>query len=152
MRWFGNRRKERDMKVRLTPVLVIIVALLALGAAGCGGGDEGGGDGAAPATETSGGGGGGGATLELAADPGGALSYDQTSLEAAAGTVTINLTNDSSLPHDVNVEGNGVEAASEVVTGGSTSLSADLAAGEYTFYCSVDGHRAAGMEGTLTVN
>jgi uncharacterized cupredoxin-like copper-binding protein len=35
--------------------------------------------------------------------------------------------------------------------GGSKTVSATLRAGTYKFYCSVPGHRQAGMEGTLTV-
>ena len=50
------------------------------------------------------------------------------------------------------IEGNGVEQASDVVTGKDTSFTVDLKAGEYTYYCPVDGHRAAGMEGKLTVS
>ena len=38
-----------------------------------------------------------------------------------------------------------------MITGSSTTLDAELEAGEYTFYCSVDAHREAGMEGPLTV-
>jgi uncharacterized cupredoxin-like copper-binding protein len=37
------------------------------------------------------------------------------------------------------------------VTGGTADLTANLKAGKYEFYCPVDGHRQAGMEGTLTV-
>jgi uncharacterized cupredoxin-like copper-binding protein len=38
------------------------------------------------------------------------------------------------------------------VTGDSTTLDlTDVKPGTYTFYCSVDAHKAAGMEGTLTV-
>ena len=72
-------------------------------------------------------------------------------LEANAGTVTIELTNDSSVAHDVAVEGNGVDEKSDIITQSTTTLAVDLEPGTYTFYCSVDGHRAAGMEGTLTV-
>jgi plastocyanin len=90
--------------------------------------------------------------LQLAADPGGALAYDQTELSAAPGTVSIVLTNDSDVPHNVSIEGNGVDVEGEVFQGGGTrTTTADLTAGEYVFYCSVPGHRDAGMEGTLTV-
>jgi plastocyanin len=127
------------MTRRALPAVFVLLAL-ALGLAACGGGgDEG---------EPSG----GGTTLELAADPGGGFSFDKKTLEAPAGTITIHLTNDASIPHDIAVEGNGVDEASDTVTNGETSLTVDLEPGTYTFYCSVPGHRAGGMEGTLTVS
>jgi plastocyanin len=119
----------------------VAAAAGALALAGCGGGDSG----------SSGAGGGGGEQLSLAADPGGALKYEQTALEAKPGQVTINFTNDSSTPHAVEIEGNGVEAKSDVVTKGKSSVTADLKAGTYEFYCPVGQHRAAGMAGKLTV-
>jgi plastocyanin len=130
--------------------LVIVLAAFALALAACGGGNE------AATTSggatTGGGGGGGGSTVQISADPNGALKFEQTSVEATAGSVTIDFTNDSSLSHDVKIEGNGVSGeGTDTVTGGSTSATVDLQAGTYTFYCSVDGHRAAGMEGTLVV-
>ena len=129
---------------------LILSATMVLALAACGGGGgsatTGGGGGATTAAS-----GGGGQTLALAADPSGALKYDKTQLEATAGDITIDLTNDSPLPHDVAVEGNGVQQTSDRVTGGSTTLSLNLKPGTYTFFCSVDGHRAAGMEGTLVV-
>jgi plastocyanin len=95
---------------------------------------------------------GGGGALTLTADPGGNLSFDKQSLEAPAGEVTIRLENPSALPHNVSVEGDGVEEEGETVQkGGTSEVSADMSAGEYTFYCSVPGHREGGMEGTLTV-
>ncbi|MBN1529456.1 MAG: cupredoxin domain-containing protein [Thermoleophilaceae bacterium] len=95
---------------------------------------------------------GGGATLQLAADPGGALRFDKSSLTADAGSVTIDMKNDSEIPHDVAIEGNGVDEKGKDVTGGGTStVTADLEPGQYTFYCAVPGHKQAGMEGTLTV-
>jgi plastocyanin len=137
------------MTRRALPLLLVLTGLL-LGLSACGGGG-GGSAGTTGGAATTGGGGGGGGTLQLAADPSGALKFDQTSLEATAGSVTIDLTNDSSLAHDVAVKGNGVDEKSDTVTGGSTSLTVDLQPGTYTFYCSVDGHRAAGMEGKLVV-
>ena len=135
-------------------LLVLLTALaLVVAVAACGGDDddEGSEEPAAEATTEDTGGGGGGETLMLAADPGGALAFDQTELTAAAGEVTIELTNDSGLPHNVEVEGNGVEEVSETITEGSTSLTLTLEPGEYEFYCAVPGHREGGMEGTLTV-
>jgi plastocyanin len=142
--------------------LAALAAALVLALAGCGGDDEeSGSNGSAPTatpTETAaasdgggGGGEGGGETLTLSSPEDGSLSFDKTELTAPAGTVTIEYDNPSSTPHAVEIEGNGVEEASETVTGDSTSVSADLEAGEYTFYCPVGNHRAGGMEGTLTV-
>jgi plastocyanin len=131
--------------------LTLVLVALVLGVAACGGGDdEGGGNGGGGG---GGGVGGGGTTLQLAADPSGALKFDKTSLEAPAGTVTIDFTNDASIPHNVTVEGNGVEdEATETITQSTATLTLDdLQPGTYTYYCSVAGHRAAGMEGTLTI-
>jgi plastocyanin len=129
--------------------LLLAVLAIALGAAACGGDDDGNGDGNGDAA--GGGGGGNGAAIPLAADPGGDLAFDQTSLTAAAGSVTITFTNESGIPHNVGIEGNGVDEISETITEGSTDLTVDLEPGEYTFYCGVGGHRGGGMEGTLTV-
>jgi plastocyanin len=135
-------------------LLMLTTLALVVAVAACGGDDDddGGGEPAAEETTTEDtGGGGGGETLMLAADPGGDLSFDQTELSAAAGALTIELMNESGIPHNVEVEGNGVEEVSETITEGSTSLNLDLEPGEYTYYCAVPGHREGGMEGTLTV-
>ena len=71
---------------------------------------------------------------------------------ANAGAVTIKSENPQSTPHDIAVEGNGLNDKGEVVSGGGVSqFEADLEPGEYTFFCSVPGHREGGMEGKLTV-
>src|SRR5919202_710721 len=91
------------MTRRSLPLLAALAAL-ALGLAGCGGG------GGNEAATTSGGAssGGGGQTLKIAADPGGALKFTESSLQASAGQVTSDFPNQSSLPHDVKLEGPGV--------------------------------------------
>jgi len=138
------------MTRRAVPLLVLLAALT-LALAACGGGSDESATTSSTAT-TSAGGGGGGSTVKIAADPSGALKFDTTSLEATAGNVTIDFTNDSSISHDVKIEGNGVSGeGTDEVSGGSTSATVDLQPGTYTFYCSVDGHRAAGMEGALVV-
>lgn len=97
------------------------------------------------------GGAGASTTLELAADPT-ALAFDKTELDAKAGKVTIDFDNPSAIPHNVVIEEDGEELAGfEPIVEGKESLSADLKAGTYTFFCSVPGHREAGMEGTLVV-
>jgi len=90
-------------------------------------------------------------TLDVEADEA-ALAFDTTELEAKAGEVTIDFKNPSAIPHNVVIEENGKELAGfEPISEGEESETADLKAGTYTFYCSVPGHREAGMEGTLTV-
>jgi plastocyanin len=92
-------------------------------------------------------------SLEISADPTGALKFDTASMQAEAGTVTIAMKNPSPLPHNVAIKGNGVDVKGKVVLeGGTSTVSADLEPGTYTFYCSVPGHEAAGMKGTLTVS
>ena len=142
--------------------LIALLCAFAIPIAGCGDDDDGGSSGGGSTStgntttsEDTGGasGGGGGQTLRIAADPSGALKFDKTSLTAKAGKVTIVMDNPSDVPHAVEIEGNGVEEEGETVTkGGVSKASADLKPGEYEFYCPVDGHKAAGMEGTLTVN
>jgi cytochrome c oxidase subunit 2 len=91
--------------------------------------------------------------LEIAAEAGGALAFGTTELEAKAGLVTISMTNPSPVPHDVAIKGNGIDVKGPVaLKGGTSSVSARLEPGTYTFYCSVPGHEAAGMKGTLTVS
>lgn len=93
-----------------------------------------------------------GAAQRLSADRGGALAYDRDRLEASAGRVTIEMANPSSIRHNVSIAGNGVEAEGAVVgPGGTSTVSANLDPGTYDYYCTVLGHRAGGMGGTLTV-
>jgi len=90
--------------------------------------------------------------LALKADPSGQLRFNTTELKASSGTVTIALHNPSQLSHSIAIEGNGVTSAGEVVgPGGTSTVSAALKPGIYKFFCTVPGHRQAGMEGTLTV-
>jgi plastocyanin len=92
--------------------------------------------------------------LKLVAEDKAGLKFDKSELTAAAGEVTITMDNPdgNGMPHDVAIEGEGVQEAGEVVQpGGTSEVSADLKPGTYTFYCSVGQHRRAGMEGTLTV-
>jgi plastocyanin len=95
----------------------------------------------------------GASTLKLAANPAGQLSYTTKQLSAKAGNVTIDFTNASPVEHDVAIaRDNTVLGQTPVFTGGSKKLTLNLKPGTYTFYCTVPGHRAAGMEGTLKVS
>ena len=139
--------------------LTALLCSLAIVAAGCGGDDNSSSSSSSSGSDTStteqssGGGGGAAQTLKISADPGGALKFDKSSLTAKAGKITIVMDNPSSLPHAVEIEGNGVEEAGDTVEkGGVSKATATVKAGTYDFYCPVDGHRAAGMEGKLTVN
>jgi len=95
-----------------------------------------------PAVESNG-------TLQIDADPTGQLAFVTDTATGKPGTIAVKMTNKSGTPHDIVIDGKG---KGEVVQNGGTSqFSADFGAGSYTFYCSVPGHRAAGMQGKLTV-
>jgi plastocyanin len=111
------------------------------------GGESAAGKSATPTTPAAAGG-----ELRLAADRSGQLKFDKSALEAKAGTITIAMTNASPVPHDISIEGAGVDKKGKIVMGGGIStVKAKLKSGSYTFYCSVDAHRQAGMKGKLTV-
>jgi plastocyanin len=95
----------------------------------------------------------GSSKVSLEANPEGQLAYNTKALSAKAGNVSVDFTNSSSLPHNVTIESSSGQkvGATPTFSGGSKSLSVNLKAGTYKFFCSVPGHRQAGMEGTLTV-
>jgi plastocyanin len=82
-----------------------------------------------------------------------ALAFNKKTLTAPKGRVQLVLTNRSSITHDVSIRGNGLAAKNgkEVGQGGVSKVTATVKPGKYTYFCSVGGHEAAGMKGTLTV-
>jgi plastocyanin len=136
------------------PLPIAICALTAvLGLAACGGDDNNDNTTAATtSTTTTEQGSAGGGTVQVSADPSGALKFQQSSLSASAGKDTFEFTNDSSTPHDFVLEDSGGKevAKTPVITKDKATTSGTLKAGKYTYFCSVPGHRQAGMEGTLT--
>jgi plastocyanin len=91
--------------------------------------------------------------LTLAANPEGQLKYTKSALTANAGKVSIAFTNMSPLDHNMTIESSShkILGATPTFNGGTKKLTLDLKPGVYKFFCSVPGHRMAGMEGTLTV-
>jgi uncharacterized cupredoxin-like copper-binding protein len=90
--------------------------------------------------------------VSIPADPSGQLAYQFAAATAKAGKVKLDSKNATSTPHDISVQGNGVDEHGKVVqNGGTSTISVSLKPGTYTFYCSVPGHRQAGMQGKLTV-
>lgn len=82
----------------------------------------------------------------------GALRYSPDTLRAPAGDLTITYLNPSPVPHNIAVSRKGkVLAKTKTLTKGSASLTIAVTAGQYVFYCTVPGHRQAGMQGDLIV-
>jgi plastocyanin len=93
-------------------------------------------------------------TLKLKANASGKLRFNKKTLRARHGTIKIVMTNPSGsgLPHAIAVEGHGVDKDGNTASPGHKSrVSVKLKKGRYEFYCPVDGHKAAGMEGKLIV-
>jgi uncharacterized cupredoxin-like copper-binding protein len=145
---------------------VLIASITAVALAACGGSSSSSSSSSAPASSSatstsssapasSAAAGGGGGTITEAADPGGQLKFTKATLSAKAGSVSIDFTNSSSLPHNLTIQ-QGTSGpnigATPTFAGGKKTLVVKLKPGTYTFYCSVPGHRQAGMQGTLTVS
>ena len=144
-------------------LVVAALSLIAV-ASGCGSSSSGGGSTTTPAAPTTSSATtaptttapttGAGTSVAIAADPSGALAFVQKSLTAPAGSVTFDFTNASPVPHNVTFEKAGTEdelGGTTTIASGSASVTLTLPKGTYTYYCSVPGHEAAGMKGTLTV-
>jgi plastocyanin len=103
--------------------------------------------------EAEGGSEGSAASFDVEADPSGNLAFTEEKATSKAGKVNVNFTNSSPVPHDVRIEDSSGEevGGTEVISEGEESAEVELKPGTYTFFCSVPGHRQAGMEGTLTV-
>jgi len=142
--------------------VALVLVLAAIGLAACGSSSSGGSETTATETTESNSGTGGEAegksagsasALDFEADPNGGLAFTSKEVTAKAGKVTIDFTNPQPLPHDVAIEDSSGETIAETntVAEGSDSTTAELKPGTYHFYCTVPGHREAGMEGTLVV-
>jgi uncharacterized cupredoxin-like copper-binding protein len=118
---------------------VIVAAALPLAA--CGSSDDG--DGATTAAAA-------GEIIEVSATE---FAFDPPTIQLdQAGEYTFSLTNDGGAPHALEIEGAGIEEATDTIGPGETAeLTVELKDGEYEMYCPVDGHRDMGMEGTLVV-
>jgi plastocyanin len=137
--------------------VLAVAALSVLGLAACGGSSDNSTTAASAPTQTAaaggGGGGGGASTVDISTPSGSSLAFDQTSASAKSGNVTIDFDNKQPLQHDVAVADSSgkVLGQTDLVSSGTATTSVNLQPGTYTFYCTVPGHREAGMEGTLTV-
>jgi plastocyanin len=132
------------------PRLAAGLGMVALGLAACGGSSSTSSSAATSSAVKAGGGGG----LTIAAAPSGQLAFTKKTLTAKAGTVTIAFTNKAPEPHNLAVQkgtDGPVLGSTPTFRGATKALTVKLAPGTYTFYCSVPGHRMAGMKGTLTV-
>lgn len=123
----------------------VVLGALAIGA--CGDDDEPSAAGGGP-SETSGGAG-DGSSLEVVAHD---IRFDAERYEVAAGPVEVRYRNEGSINHTLVIEGvDGFEL--EVTSNGDVDEgTVELEADTYTIYCSVPGHREAGMEATLVVD
>src|SRR5262249_28208667 len=91
-------------------------------------------------------------TLSISADKSGELKFNKWSFKTAHGQITNKKSNPASLPHSLPIKDKGKGKGKVVRKGGTSTVTATLKKGKYTFYCTVPGHEAAGMKGTLTVS
>jgi mono/diheme cytochrome c family protein len=89
--------------------------------------------------------------LQIPADPSGALAFLFGKATAKPGPVTVSMPNQSPIQHNIAITGPVTGKGPIIGHGATSSFTATLKPGTYTFLCEVPGHAAAGMKGTLTV-
>jgi outer membrane protein assembly factor BamB/plastocyanin len=91
--------------------------------------------------------------IKSEADSAGLLKYTASQIRAKAGDDTVTFTNNSPLEHNMVLinAANKILGQTPIFDHGTKSFKVKLAPGTYTYYCSVPGHRGAGMQGTLTI-
>jgi uncharacterized cupredoxin-like copper-binding protein len=87
--------------------------------------------------------------LMINADPSGALAFTASKATAKPGKLTFVMKNLAGIQHDIALKGDGKGPV--VGKGGTSRFSTTVKPGKFEFYCSVPGHEAGGMKGTLTV-
>jgi plastocyanin len=128
---------------RVAAALIAVVLLGAVVLTGCGGGGSSSGGSAYVEPK--------GASTETIPVEAGNFYFKPDKINAKPGIATIELTAKTGI-HDFVFDGAYQGFSLEADGGGGTqSKKIDLKPGTYTFYCSITGHRAQGMEGTLTV-
>ncbi len=99
------------------------------------------------ATPAPGGGGGeGGESVPFVAVD---IAYEEAPEQVPAGALTFALDNQGAIEHNVVIEELGDQVVVTALGGESATGNVTLEPGSYTYYCSIAGHRAAGMEGSL---
>jgi uncharacterized cupredoxin-like copper-binding protein len=79
------------------------------------------------------------------------IKFSTNAIEIPANTdVTIHLTNKGATAHDFSIDALNISTG-DVAPGATKDVKINAPAGDYTYYCNVPGHEAAGMKGTLTV-
>lgn len=80
------------------------------------------------------------------------FSVQFSDMNFTPGTHTFRVQNQGPSPHDLRIKGPGVADGSSIINNGGTGeFTVTLQPGTYEVWCSVDGHRAKGMETTITV-
>jgi mono/diheme cytochrome c family protein len=92
-----------------------------------------------------------GGKITIPADPTGALAFQFGKASGTPGKTTFAMPNQAPIPHDIAIQGPVNGKGPVVQNGGTSTFSVNLKPGSYTFLCTVPGHAAAGMKGTLTV-
>jgi plastocyanin len=136
--------------------LLAIAVAIPFGLVACGGDDESDTTTAASdtstessTTESTTASGGGGGSVDISETE---FALDPADSTVGAGSVTLTATNDGSIDHNLEIEGNGIEEVTDTLApGDSGKLAVDLEPGTYELYCSIDSHKDQGMEGELTV-
>jgi nitrite reductase (NO-forming) len=73
-------------------------------------------------------------------------------IASAGDSVRIILINGDGMPHDIFLPDIGVQSAMTAILGEHAIVEFKVSvSGEFVYFCSVPGHRAAGMEGLLVV-